>query len=57
LNSQIEYTDVVYRLDHAVTKTQKTTLSAFNMDEGNVRYQAKEVGKNLREKSDGKKGA
>jgi len=27
------------------------------MDEGNVRYQAKEIGKNLREKSDGKKGA
>ena len=53
----IRQLDGVYRLDHAVTKTQKTILSAFHMDEGNVRYQAKEIGKNLQEKSDSKKGA
>ena len=28
----------VYRLDHAVTATQKTILDAFGLNEGNVRY-------------------
>ena len=36
--------DGVYRLDHAVTATQKTILEAFGLNEGNVRYQAKEIG-------------
>ena len=30
--------DKVYRLDHAVTKTQKVILSAFGMDWNHVKY-------------------
>ena len=32
--------DKVYRLDHAVTKTQKVILSAFDMDWNYVKYRA-----------------
>ena len=51
----IRHLDGVYRLDHAVTKTQKTILSAFSMNAGNIQYQAKEIGKVLQEESDNKK--
>lgn len=44
----IRQLDAVYRLDHAVSATQKTILDAFRLDEGNVRYQAKEIGKALK---------
>lgn len=40
----IRQLDSVYRLDHAVTATQKIILDAFGLNEGNVRYQAKEIG-------------
>lgn len=40
----IRQLDGVYRLDHAVTATQKTILDAFGLNEGNVRYHAKEIG-------------
>ena len=57
----IRQLDGVYRLDHAVTATQKTILDAFGLNEGNVRYQAKRNRKNLteqvrktKEKRDGK---
>lgn len=43
----IRHLDGVYRLDHAVTTTQKTILDAFGLNEGNVRYQAKEIEKIL----------
>ena len=43
----IRQLDGVYRLDHAVTKTQKTILSAFHMDEGNVGTRQR-MEKNLR---------
>ena len=43
----IRQLDGVYRLDHAVTATQKTILDAFGLNEGNVRYQAKEIEKIL----------
>ena len=33
-----------YRMDHAVTATQKTILRAFGMDENSVRNRAKELG-------------
>jgi len=36
-----------YRLDHAVTKTQKTILHAFGLDESYVQHQATEIGKLL----------
>lgn len=32
--------DKVYRLDHAVTKTQKIILEAFDLNAGNVKYKA-----------------
>lgn len=32
--------DKVYRLDHAVTKTQKVILEAFDISAGNVKYKA-----------------
>lgn len=57
----IRQLDGVYRLDHAVTATQKIILDAFGLNEGNVKYQAKEIGKmlsaateNERRKTDGK---
>ena len=36
-----------YRLDHAVTKRQKTILSAFGLDDGYVRLKATEIGRLL----------
>ena len=36
-----------YRLDHAVTKRQKTILSAFGLDDGHVRLKATEIGRLL----------
>lgn len=45
----IRQLDGVYRLDHAVTATQKTILAAFGLQEGNIRYQAGEIGKVLQE--------
>lgn len=36
----IRQLDNVYRLDHAVTKTQKVILSAFNIDPAHVKYKA-----------------
>lgn len=38
-----------YRLDHAVTKTQKTILNAFGMDVPYVKYQADKISKALEE--------
>lgn len=48
----IRQLDGIYRLDHAVTATQKTILDAFGLNEGNVRYQAKEIGKILQDLTD-----
>lgn len=39
----VRLTDNIYRLDHAVTATQKTILSAFDLDVQNVKYRANEV--------------
>lgn len=44
----IRQLDGVYRLDHAVTARQKTILSAFGMNEANVRYRANEIGEVLK---------
>jgi len=41
--------DNKYRLDHAVTKTQKTVLSAFGIDVPYVKYRASEISKKLAE--------
>lgn len=45
----IRHLDGIYRLDHAITKTQKTILDSFGLTEANVRYQAQEIGKILQE--------
>lgn len=45
----IRQLDGVYRLDHAVTATQKIILDAFGLKEGNIRYQAGEISKTLLE--------
>ena len=48
----IRHLDGFYRLDHAVTATQKTILDAFGLSEGSVRNQAKEIGKTLQDRTD-----
>ena len=48
----IRHLDGFYRLDHAVTATQKTILDAFGLNEGNVRNQAKEIEKTLQDRTD-----
>lgn len=44
----IRQADGVYRLDHAVTATQKDILQAFNLTAANVEKEAKELGEQLR---------
>ena len=40
--------DNVYRLDHAVTATQKTILKAFGIDAAYVKYKAAEISEVLK---------
>jgi transposase len=40
--------DNVYRLDHAVTATQKKILKAFGMDAAYVKYRATEIGEKIK---------
>ena len=44
----IRQLDGVYRLDHAVTRIQKTILDAFGLSEANIRHQALEIGESLK---------
>ena len=44
----IRQADGVYRLDHAVTATQKDILQAFNLTAAGVCKEAGELGKQLR---------
>lgn len=39
--------DGIYRFDHAITKTQKTILKAFDLSDANVKYRANEISKRL----------
>ena len=39
--------DGIYRMDHAVTATQKTILKAFGLSEDNVKYRVEEISKRL----------
>jgi hypothetical protein len=41
--------DRIYRMDHAVTKTQKTILKAFGMDAAYVKAKAKQISVRLRD--------
>ena len=45
----IRLTDNKYRLDHAVTATQKTILKAFGMDAGIIKHYAEEISIKLKE--------
>ena len=45
----VRLTDNRYRLDHAVTATQKTILKVFGMDAGTVKNYAAEISRILRE--------
>lgn len=45
----VRLTDNRYRLDHAVTATQKTILKAFGMDANVIKYYATEISKILKE--------
>jgi transposase len=45
----IRQTDGEYRLDHAVTKTQKTILKAFDMDASSIQKAAKRIQETLKE--------
>ena len=40
--------DGLYRMDHAVTKTQKTILKAFGVDDGYIKERAKRIRERLR---------
>ena len=53
----IRYSDGIYRLSHAVTKTQKTILNAFGLDEKYIKTRARELSIQLEavgRKEDGK---
>lgn len=43
----VRQTDNVYRLDHAVTATQKSILAAFGLDVPLIKYHAQEISKQL----------
>jgi transposase len=44
----VRQTDNVYRLDHAVTATQKTILKAFGLNEGYIKSKAIEISNELK---------
>ena len=46
----IRQADGVYRLDHAVTATQKTILKAFGIDTNYVKGKAREISDQLNPK-------
>lgn len=50
----IRQADGVYRLDHAVTATQKDILQAFNLTTANVDKEVKELGNKLRSLANGR---
>ena len=48
----IRQADGVYRLDHAITATQKDILQAFNLTVANVKKEAGVLGRQLAENMD-----
>ena len=44
----VRSTDNIYRLDHAITRTQKAILKAFNMDEYSIEQRANKIQSELR---------
>lgn len=55
----VRLTDNIYHQDHAVTKTQKTILKAFNMDADYIGYRAEKLQEELKRITEGlnEKGA
>lgn len=55
----VRLTDNIYHQDHAVTKTQKTILKAFNMDADYIGYRIEKLQQELKRITDGlaEKGA
>jgi hypothetical protein len=55
----VRLTDNIYHQDHAVTKTQKTILKAFNMDADYIGYRMEKLQQELKRITDGlaEKGA
>lgn len=45
----VRLTDNKYRLDHAVTATQKVILKSFGMDANVIKHHANEISKILEE--------
>lgn len=45
----VRLTDNKYRMDHAVTATQKVILKAFGMDANLIKHYAAEIGEILKE--------
>ena len=45
----VRQTDNVYRLDHAVTATQKKILAAFGLTEGSIKHYATEISNQLKQ--------
>ena len=39
--------DGVYRLDHAITATQKVIIKAFGLTDANMKYRAEEISRKL----------
>ena len=50
----IRQMDNIYRLDHAVTKTQKTILKAFGIDAGYIKEKVKIIGDTIAYHEEGK---
>lgn len=50
----IRHMDDIYRLDHAVTKTQKTILKAFGIDAGYIKEKVKIIGDTIAYHEEGK---
>jgi hypothetical protein len=44
----IRQLDQVYRLDHAVTSTQKKILNAFDMNENDIKHKAIEISNQIK---------
>ena len=50
----IRHMDDIYRLDHAVTKTQKMILKAFGIDAGYIKEKVKIIGDTIVYHEEGK---
>ena len=47
--------DRIYRLDHAITKTQKAILNAFGIDTNYIKSRANRIGEQFRYADEGRR--